>query len=218
MIDYDEDKLWGWIAAFVVPFLVVLLACTIIKDDAGTKEWNHRESLPAGVVQVNPWTYLIEPSAKIAPGAICRGSTSQGPPVTQATDVAQLHHATFVQCQRSQTWNDNRRGSPNFGNAMMTTLTEDRGFQIPFAAWLLVCLTAVASLLVSGASRQKRRRRAQEESERIAKSQQYDRHLAEYRAVQAAYARDEIDDLQLDKKIKNLVANGFDIPDGEIFR
>lgn len=45
----------------------------------------------------------------------------------------------------------------------------------------------------------------------------YDSQLARYKAIQAAYARDEINDLEFDKKLQTLVDDGFTLPDSGIF-
>jgi hypothetical protein len=210
---YSEQTAWLWCF-----WLAVLATCaaltinTIATDNGGSDPEDHQGPVPAGVAQLSPQAYLIEPDSNVVPGQICKGTggSSNASPIESVADVKSLHHATYAHCYADQHWNRPYKKSPNFGDAMISTGTNKWFFGPVLIVALALALWAAALILPRNYHAKKQ---AKENAKML-----YDKQLAQYRALQSSWSKDEIDDLQFDKKIQALVAQGFEVPDEGVFK
>lgn len=192
MSQSTTDKFWGWYAALAVIVIVSLGICSIIVDNGGRKDWNHPQAMPSGMTRLTKSAYLVDSRVGIEAGDICKGGDGDtATPDYQSVNVPRLH-AVFVQCARSQTWNDHRELSPNFGNGIMQTL-RNPAWLIPMGGLLLIF--SIPPWVAYG------------------RETRYDRRLRKQRRLDAnrkrelltnQWAKDEITDLEFENKLSQI--------------
>jgi hypothetical protein len=208
-----------WYALLVVGVIIALFVNTIATDEAGLNDNDHREAMPTGVVELTGNSYLIT-NSDIDHNDICKGDsadTDDGQTIEATARIEQLQDTTYLQCDKEQIWSVNKKESPNFGEAMLSTLGNAWFIGSSALGFLIMSIYPVALLLSNG-----RHNRRVDKAEKAAAEKEerdkYDALEARYRAIQSAYARDEIDDLQFDNKVKALVDDGYQLPDKDIFK
>jgi hypothetical protein len=202
----------GWYVAILCVAAIALGVNAVETDSNGLQSEDHREALPAQVVKLSPQSYIIERGAIVTTEQICKGDNSDTDDEPYEVDhpVPQLDNATFAQCDLPQRWDARGASSPNFGESILLTLTTP-GWFIPTGIALL--LNSVWPLFLVGTERRRKKVAA-----KLAKEREYNKLLERYRAYQGAYARDEINDLEFDARIKKLVEeDGFELPDKGLF-
>jgi hypothetical protein len=213
---YEQKIRWGWM---IWPFVAVLIACFLVisvdalsiddvNDSVGEA---HYGSLPSGVIQLAPASYLVDFKADVTPLDICKGATTEGSGAKITKRFPEIGKI-YVECYVEQKWNFGRKDDPSLGDGYVIA-AQKQPFLIIFGiAAGLSLIYPLFNLFYEGFGLLNDGRKARKE-----RKQNYHKLTARYAAIQSAYARDEIDDLQLDKKLKELVAEGYEIPDKEVF-
>lgn len=216
---HEASNRGGWmvgplIAVLVVSFAAVFIDTIAIDDKNLDADSDHPGPLPAHVVQLSDHAYLIQEGAGVAPNDICQGGTTDGEGVDGTSRVPGLN-AFFAECYVDQTWNNSKKNSGdfNFAEAGQKAISKP-GWYLPSAIFILLSLIFPFIVGVNelvGRRSDKRKAKAQ-------KKITYNKQLAQYRALQESWSKDEIDDLQFDKKLQKLVNDGFTVPDSGVFK
>jgi hypothetical protein len=213
LTDYEAQTRRQWMIWPAVIVIVVAMGITFIDaiaiDDKNGKGEGHIGPIPAGVTELSKDSYLIASGASSTPHDICKGETTGGEGPSETRHIPSLK-GTYVECYVDQEWGFKPdRDDPNLGQSIVRAVSKQE-IQIPTAAALGLALIYPLLVLFANAIGAVKSRR---NSEKI-----YNAQLARYRAIQASYARSEIDDLQFDAKIQGLVQEGFELPDPGIFK
>ena len=217
---YRQEERMNWMIGPFVAVLVVLAIGISIDalaiDDVNVADENtHIGPVPDGVTKLSPDAYLIDRSSDATPNEICKGgggSTSeQG---TEETRLVKKLDAAYVECYGDQNWNYVKaEDNPNLIEGYVKSVSKESVQTVAAVGLGLTLIFPLLVGLVNGFGFAKDSIHA-----RRHRKVKYDSQLARYRAVQASYARDEIDDLQFDEKIQALVNDGFTLPDSGIFK
>lgn len=188
-----QTKFSEWYFSLAAIIAITLLICALVVDNSGRKDWNHPQPISAGMTQLTKSAYLIDSHVGIEASDICKGSSGSdsSAPDFQSVNVPRLH-SVFVQCGRSQTWNDKRGLSPNFGEGIMRTL-QNPAWVIPMGGLFLVFSIVPWSTLIS----EKRKERLARKSRRLVANQK--REL-----LTTQWAQDKITDLEFENKLDQI--------------
>lgn len=196
----EKENMWGWYALVAAAALAALFANTIVTDNNGLSSNHHVEALPAQVIQLNESTYLVESGAD-APQAneICRGDSGDADdsPLATAVSIPKLDDMTFIQCDQDQVWNAQNQVSPNFGDAMISTLRNPWWIYPTIGAFLLASIWPLSIAIPARRRRRFERQRAKMDLEQARKE------------LVKGWAEDTIDDLAFNKKMDALYAKGL---------
>lgn len=215
---HTRETLKGWMIVPAVIFAIAwALAFTIdvlaIDDQNDIAEASHTGSVPAHVVTLNADAYLLQDGSHVTPQDICHGSTTEGANARESRRIDALN-AVYVQCYLDQSWNVKQETiDPNLGQALGTSIAKP-AFIITGVVGLGIALLLPLILLLNEAVAIA----AGYKQRKVDKREKYNALAARYRAIQASYSRDEIDDLQFDKKVQELVKEGYNLPDRDIFK
>jgi hypothetical protein len=216
---YDQEQRFNWmigpfLAVLAIGLIVLTIDAICIDDVNSADENTHKGPVPVGVIELSRDSYLLSRKTDATPLGICKGTGDSSSEVgAHETRRIPSLDSTFVKCWGEQNWNFKPAvDNPGFLDGLVTS-AQKQVMQIVFGVSL--GLSLIYPLLVIfvnsyGATKD----RIQERRHRRIK---YDAQLARYRAIQASYSKDEIDDLQFDKKLQALVQEGFTLPDEGIF-
>jgi hypothetical protein len=201
--------MWAPLCLTIVASIIWLFVDTAsidhVNSDAGAA---HRGPVPAGVIKLSPDAYLVERDSTATSNEICRGGDGYDDGPEETRRISQIN-ATYLECVVDQKWNlPAKKANPSFIEAGEQALAKPNWqlLSIIFLSVSLIFPTIVGLNELKGRLGDRRK-------ERKEKPIRINRQLTKYRALQASYARDEIDDLQFDTKVQALVQDGFELPD-----
>jgi hypothetical protein len=220
--DFSGSKQYtmkGWMQApiciFAICWAIAFLVDTIAIDDRNANaDSKHTGPVPERVIQFTSHSYLVQEDAPVSASDICLGGSVDGSGVAVTTLVDDLD-GTYVECYTGQEWNVSEEiaKDQSFGEALGTAISKS-AFIWTGIVGLLVTLwfpifMGLREMVAIAVTRKQRKADAKVK---------YDGLMARYRALQSSYSKDEIDDLQFDKKLQELVSAGLNLPDRDIFK
>lgn len=206
-----KEWLYGIAAIWAVAVVALTFLVPISRDHSGRETQDHTGPVPAGVIQVKPDTYLTT-SGNVLPTTICRGTEHDGNndpygdvgAVYTSAPVPKLN-ASFVVCDRAQTWNDHRPLSPNYWTAMGWTWTQTwfQGLVAGLAALMLGLWMLTGGIPdVLSYRRERRQFQALETQKALDRKKAKE---ADLEALSRLWAKDEITDAEYETKLAKLL-------------
>lgn len=189
----------GWTVAWVICVILAAAGTAIAAggmDGNGRQPWNHHGPIPEQVTVLAPDKFLVGGSLNLT--QVCGANTNESA-FDQVSNFSR-YRVTYVNCARSQTWNDNRARSTNYMHALQRLVRSP--FYLGLLALTAVVLllgTFVAAVTDMAESRRYERERQRDLDDRVLTAQDKEASLG------AAYAKGEISEETWEQELNKIV-------------
>lgn len=148
---------------------------------------------------LNPHSYLIAPGARVSPSLICRGdgNSTGDTSVKTISDVGKADWPTYLECERSQKWDDKRAESPNFAHSMQRVATDP-------LSWIFAVIGLLLAMLYPAFSAMsvKVHNHRVNQTKKLVEKKEHEKAVinaeAKRKELTRAYAAGDIDDIQFE--------------------